>query len=354
MIKKADVDSIYPCMRARPGFPQPVSVGVRSLIRYMQATALALGILVCIAAGGKDLSFDPAISLYTVDAKKFTPDQSFEAMDWAVSRNRPVVLFIHGRGDEPAKSLRETKSLIGLGAAVPIMERDFDVTVLMFNWDSKADSKTDRRKPLSKMPQSAIALGQVLAKLSEYKKTKGIPVPLTLLAHSMGSVVLQNLVESHRYPLDAALFRSVVLSSSDSDSPGHAQWVEAIAQTTPVYVVYNKDDRVLVRARDQRNKLVKPLGLEPGQERAKSATYLSVTGLGTSKGAPLKSHEVFLPTAMKSQTGICQLFSALFRGNKPDLAVLAEPLDQEDSGLGYHIKFNRNAVDACFKPQGHS
>ena len=51
------------------------------------------------------LEFDPHAPLYTADGSKFGFDQIHEALDLVFLSHKPVVIHIHGRGDEPLKSI---------------------------------------------------------------------------------------------------------------------------------------------------------------------------------------------------------------------------------------------------------
>ena len=109
--------------------------------------------------------FDSNYPLYVRDGSKFGFDDVDKALDRVYSTGKPVVMFIHGRGNEPNKSL--DKATFVEGGAVRKIEDHYNATVLMFNWDSQA-FLYDRSKPLSKMKQSADSLAIVLAKMWTY------------------------------------------------------------------------------------------------------------------------------------------------------------------------------------------
>ena len=242
------------------------------------------------------LRYDSAKLVYTLESKKPVShdiDQIGKLFDQALRAQTPVVLFIHGRGPEPQKSL-----LGGTGAAKGLAVKklsDYGVNVLMYNWDSEAaagDSK-DRQRPLNNMPAAQERLGMVLDKLGQtlinLEHEHITPPPITLLAHSMGTIVVQRYVEAQdrwRTPGGRSLFTNVVLSSSDATHEGHALWVDKIAAVEPhVYVTINPIDFVLGQSRIAHPPNPHPLGREkPGDDRSQHATYVKISAL---------NHEIF-------------------------------------------------------------
>jgi len=80
------------------------------------------------------LKFNSQTPLYTSDASPWRLDQLSDVLDQLSARSKPIVIFVHGRGKEPNKSLKGASFIKGL--AVPKIEVGYDVSVLLFSWDS--------------------------------------------------------------------------------------------------------------------------------------------------------------------------------------------------------------------------
>jgi esterase/lipase superfamily enzyme len=268
------------------------------------------------------LRYDPNKLVYTSDAKGFASAELKPLFDRLLSDTKPLVLFVHGRGDEPNKSLSPARFGGHLGGGVGKLEQ-YGTNVVMFSWDSKAaaGNRDDRRRPLGNMPDAAKNLDTVLAALSQSVAEHANHPPVTLLAHSMGSIVVQTYLQDHSLP--ARVFTTVVLSSPDADRPGHRVWVDKIAPVAPVFVTANKNDIVLNKSLDAREPpSARALGLDPGSEVSQSATYIYLDDI--------KAHEIF--TERGSHPEIARFFTSVFEG-KPVALGSVEP----GSGKRFHL-----------------
>jgi esterase/lipase superfamily enzyme len=222
-----------------------------------------------------------------------------EAFGTAAKDNEPVVLFIHGRGNEPKKSLDGTGLIARIGdvkgMAVHKLEK-LEVKVLMFSWDSMRHRGFleldfyDRERPLGNTTAAAQRLVEVINILNSLPRRP----KMVLIAHSMGSIVVQRYVRDHgAFP--EGLFSNVLLSSADADNDGHADWVQTLTKTARVYVTVNEHDCILLDAtdgRDPEKTSLKSLGLDPGVELARGAIYVRLSD--TIHGMPkLTAHEAF-------------------------------------------------------------
>lgn len=277
-----------------------------------RATPLCLLLLLTSAAFGQ-LAFQDQLLVYTNDKKGAPRESVKDVFVKALTGNKPVVLFVHGRGDEPQKSLGPARLLGLLGGAVKKIEQH-GVTVVMFSWDSKhGDGREDRSRPLANMARSAERFGQVLDELVRAQAeldTRGIRrQPITLLAHSMGTIVLPTYLSraDRRWPGAQPLFRAAVLTSSDADREGHHTWVDEIGRVERVFVTINPADKVLTESAKDRTRASGPLGQNRGTVRSSRATYIFLRD-----GA----HELFAKGSHQ------KLFETLFRR---DLATLPAP-----------------------------
>lgn len=287
------------------------------------------------------LEFDPQTPLYTADGTKYGFDQIHAALDAAFASNKPVVIHIHGRGDEPLKSL-EGKPFIG-GATVPKIEKDFDVHVLLFNWDAQG-LLLDRKKPLSNIPAAVESFKKVLAGIQTYDLTGK---KLILHAHSMGSIVLQTYILQNGWPAHGKpIFSNVLFTEPDADNLNHPVWMNQIASKENVYITVNNDDVVLDRSTDARPPGVVALGLKPTEDLSSSATYLDFTKLGDKVNKATRVHEIFDKDGMKFQVHICTVLDQIMTGEVPKLfSMYANPV--KTNYLKFRFDINKNHL--CFK-----
>ncbi len=288
------------------------------------------------------LNFNSDYPLYLSDQSRYTHAQVEAALDQAFSYQKPVVLFVHGRGNEPEKSLNGGTYVEG--NAVHKIEQQYGVKVVMFNWDSSA-FLYDRNKPLRKMPAAAASLKKVLTKVNAYMKANKNK-KITLLAHSMGSIVIQKYIQTYGWEFKDQIFASVLFTSPDADNKNHAIWLDQIAQSEKVYVTINKDDNILKKSNDARERNVSALGLNPIKPFSHKLTYLDLTKMGTAPGAATGAHEVFNKLNMKDQKNVCEIFDALLTSGSPNLS--ASTFTTNISGY-FNFQFKRDDNAPCFK-----
>jgi esterase/lipase superfamily enzyme len=195
-----------------------------------------LGALALLAACA---SFDDRFKLMLAPDVRLELDA--ESVDAALRRlaegdDRPIALFVHGRGNEPEKSIARD--------ALASIEARHGVRVLMYTWDSFCVTC----RPVDRAEAAAPEFAHLLAAVAEARgKGAAADNRLILLTHSMGSIVLEQAAEDGL--LDALpehLFDAIVLASSDSDADGHAEWLRRIVRLAPaVYVTVNPRDWIL-------------------------------------------------------------------------------------------------------------
>jgi hypothetical protein len=258
------------------------------------------------------LQYDPQVLVYTSDATPFRLDGVKPLFDRLLRGTKPVVLFVHGRGDEPKKSLKGTgffANLVGVeGRAVQKLEQ-YGSAVVMFSWDSRRGSGlTDRERPLANMPDAARRFAAVLGEVAKAAAAPASRPPLTLLAHSMGAIVVQTYVQQNggwRSPGAGPLFSNVVLSSADADNVGHPAWVDAIDGMERVFVTVNPVDPMLNDSIEARQPNALALGRDPGLPLS-NATYAMLQ---------IRAHEIF--TKKSDHPEISTFFATAFAGNVP-------------------------------------
>lgn len=291
------------------------------------------------AVGILKYKFDSKYPLYTRDGSKFGFENVDRAMDKVYSTGRPIVLFVHGRGSEPNKSL--DKATFVEGGAVRKIENQYKATVLLFNWDSQA-FLYDRTKPLSKMKESADSFALVMMKMAHYFEMHPSFKRPVLIAHSMGSIVLETYIRKYGWFPHATspLFSKVFFTSPDSDNINHWLWLNEIGRVEKVYLSINKGDSILSKSNDARENKAKPLGLAPVLPYSENITYLELTDVAGG------AHEVFNKANMKSQINYCQIFDRILTGNDP--MINATNAKATAVTNYFKVKPSVNAKDNCF------
>src|SRR6476661_8461600 len=75
-------------------------------------------------AGCNPSYYDPSRPLMTATQERFSLDATDAMFDGVFAKGAPVVLYVHGRGAEPGKSMRQN--------TLADMERENQVAVIMF------------------------------------------------------------------------------------------------------------------------------------------------------------------------------------------------------------------------------
>lgn len=294
------------------------------------------------------LKFNALTPLYTSDAVAWRLDQIEDVLDRLTAAMKPIIVFVHGRGKEPNKSLKGGEFVAGL--AVQKLERGYDVGVLMFNWDSAFPGIAfwNRSRPLSKVPDAAGQFSELLEGLRSYRNRHPTFVPPVLLAHSMGSFVIKSAVEQGLWPDGSGIFKHVVLSQPDVDDVGHAAWVDRLAAQEMVFSTMNRDDKVLHRSTDARPEGCHALGLDTDEPLAFKATYVDLTNMGPVGSEMDDDHEVFGKGAMNGQVYVCQFFEQALRGEKVvlDSATNVESIDR---GVVLRLKAKYDTGAPCLQ-----
>ncbi|MCF7975048.1 MAG: alpha/beta hydrolase [Phycisphaerae bacterium] len=148
-----------------------------------------------------------------------------------------LIVFVHGRGKHPGKAFRQR--------LLTDLEKDYSAKVIMFHWPSWDG-------PLGFPEQAARDSAQdfitVLAAIKTFKRTHPDliqNVRFTLLTQSMGSLVLEeSVLRLRKHPM-GALFDTLVISASASDTRDHAAWVSRLDLADHIYILINRDDPVL-------------------------------------------------------------------------------------------------------------
>lgn len=258
------------------------------------------------------MPFDPNRCLYLTDAASHSIGETPQLLEKLAASGKPIVLHIHGRGDEPDKSLVQKRTVARL-------EKEFAVAVLFFNWDSKPKSGDglkvyDRVGPLKGAAAAAADLGTVFSHCAAFRSAHP-QTPLTVHVHSMGSIAVQRLVEANSFTFASGQFSGFLFTEPDADESGHTQWLGTVAANGNVFVTLNSSDKVLKHSKEARPPGTHALGLGLPASTAPGVTYLDLSGLVG------RAHKVFSKGAMNHQVHVAETVQTILRGGTPKFTI---------------------------------
>lgn len=260
-------------------------------------------------------SFNPRNRLMVAPDKSFPISSIDQNLTLVLMENKPLLFYIHGRGDEPKKSV-DKKILVRL-------EKEYGIKVLMFNWDSKGFVLS---RPVERALESAPYLNEVVEKIVEFRKQhpESQIIPISLLVHSMGSIVLRKSLEADLNLSfnDEPIFTNILITGSDEDAQEHDKWIQKLKAKGTIILTFNENDGTLRWSFHSLGKT--PLGKGPVPPLASNIYYLDVTGLvGT-------THRLFLKNLQHNQVSICRIISSMIRSEPPDLGkTIIANIEQE-------------------------
>jgi hypothetical protein len=193
------------------------------------------------------------------------------------------------------------------------------------------------------MKEAAASFRKVLAKTQVYLKQND--KKMALLAHSMGSIVMQTYLQNYGWEPKSKVFSSVLFTSPDADNKDHVKWLDKMTSYEKVFVTINQHDDILEKSKDDRAKNVFALGLVPIPVFSTQATYLDITKVGSEPGKETGMHEVFNKANMKSQKYICEVLDAILTSKTPKLkeAMIATTVSSY-----FKFKYKKDSKSECY------
>lgn len=220
------------------------------------------------------------------------------------------ILFVHGRGQHPCHAF--DKKLIA------DLESDYSAKVIMYHWPSWEGVLGF---PDKNARQSAKDLKAVIGSIAAYRdkhKERGKKIKFTLFTHSMGSIVLEEVMLNEGGDRLSNVFDTVVINASCSAGENHAKWVDKIRLSDHIYIVINQHDPTLGKAemyeewryRDKGWRLLgKALVSKDGVEYAlaDNSTYIDVSRF------PLR-HVYYLHRYLKKSPAVKSFYDRALNG----------------------------------------
>jgi hypothetical protein len=212
------------------------------------------------------------------------------------------ILFVHGRGKHPEKAFKQR--------LLQDLESNYSAKVLMFHWPSWEGPLAF---PEQQARDSAKDFISVLTAIKTCRQTrpdlvKGIR--FTLLTQSMGSLVLEEAIQSQAHATLDNLFDTLVMTAPASYTKDHATWVDAMRLSEHTYIVFNRYDPVLGTAglKEMGRRLGKGLKSR-GQsvDLASRAVYVDATRLTL-------FHRYYLHRYLKTSPALKAFFDQVLNG----------------------------------------
>lgn len=270
----------------------------------MEKVLLRCGLLSFIILVSACSSFDRTKRLVIAPAETKPISSIDSVLQDLYAERKPLLIYIHGRGNEPKKSRKE--------GILESLEKEYDVKVLMFNWDSKAFLLS---RPVEKAHEGAPYFTEVVKKIIEFRENneEAKTIPISLLVHSMGNIVLRKAIETDLTLVDpdGELFTNILMTGSDEDAEDHNKWLEKLKAKGIIMVTINKNDFTLKHSGHDDGK--SPLGINLAEPIASNAYYLDMTGLVGNV------HRIFQKGGQHSNDAICRLITSMVRSESPNI-----------------------------------
>lgn len=277
---------------------------VLAFVVFLSFVFLFMG---CQSAGGTRES--QASHVVTVDEKIESVHSFATLLEKAIGDLRSshdydnFILFVHGRGKHPEKAFK--KSLLS------DLESNYSSKVIMYHWPSWEGPLAF---PEGNARASARDFAIVLKELGEYQRKNSQlleDIKFTLLAHSMGSIILEEFALNSENNSFDKVFDTIVVSSSASAGKDHSNWIGRIDFADNIYVTVNRDDPMLGKAgvKKRARRLGKGLSNREGVkfELAKNAKYIDVSE--SSLG-----HRYYLHRDLKDRPVVKSFFNRVLNG----------------------------------------
>ncbi|CAN7520583.1 alpha/beta hydrolase [Variovorax sp. LjRoot290] len=251
--------------------------------------------------------------------------------------SRPVLVYLHGNNNTPAKCFARCATL----------EAMYNVEVVGFSWPSEGYLSNGDKLPEVEPDTedgdeddlSGVAVGKqkpsrIKSKILRYQRAKTNAInsgealarffrmvaaarlfinrqPFTIAAHSLGAHFLQYSLDVAGATESVAAAQNVALLAPCVRSSGHRDWLANVRPKGQVFVTFNKNDTVLAGAFIADKSQFK-LGAAPGSEllRAPHMRYVNFTNGEVGKGG----HGYFVNDGMPKKMKL--LFERVFSSER--------------------------------------
>ncbi len=221
----------------------------------------------------------------------------------AIDDGRDILLFVHGHG----KSLPAV-----LTRGHQIADR-YDVSMILFDWPSY---NSNFNKSLSRVRRCGENFYNLLLQLQEYRSSNlQAGQHVSMLLHSLGNYFLTHLVvNGNNQYIEGKIFDNIIMNSAAIRSKEHGEVLSQIGMQENLYVIFNKNDKVLRGAHLlTAGKMLGNVVIEP---LAKGVSYIDFTAVAGTQHTYFAGYHPFEFDVPAFE----QVFDAAFHGHRVDLS----------------------------------
>lgn len=228
---------------------------------------------------------------------------SFEEGMASIDNKRDILLFVHGHG----------KSFPAVLTRAHQIGDKYDVSLIIFDWPSL---NSNFNKSLARVRRCGGNFYNLLLQLRDYRSNSlQEGQHMSMLLHSLGNYFLTHLVvDGNNQYIHAKIFDNIIMNSAAVRSREHGEVISQIEIQDHIYVIFNKNDKVLRGAHLLTSgKMLGNMVIEP---LAKGATYVDFTQVAGTQHTYFAGYHQFefdLPA-------FDRVFDTAFHGGKVDFS----------------------------------
>jgi len=250
---------------------------------------------------------------------KFASEHLFQELQQKMrEQKKNCLFFVHGYNNDFEDVLERGRKF----------EENYGVEVIVFTWPADGDGKggflnkakgtalylRDKREA----SMSNFALDKVIEKLRFYfskydKESEQCQQKISILFHSMGNYLFENLVISTEYAGETLLFDNVIMVAADVNNHKHQDWTRKIKYRKRLYVLINEKDHALRISQ-----------LKPGKEQkvrlgnfTKNLSSPNVVYIDVTNATGVNSsHAYFEEPPIKENVKLKKLFKTIVNGEE--------------------------------------
>lgn len=274
-----------------------------------------------------DLDARGLITSEKYELKEISAFQDILHQFYNESPDRNIVLFIHGRDEEPSKEFRLLSTL----------EDRYHVKMIMLRWPSWTNFFS---RPVKNAQDTSEELSDIFWQLKDYKETNPNEFnhrKVSVIFYSMGNIVLETFAKYNTDSFNSddgeKLFSNLSLISADVGLYNHKEWLNRVDFAENKYVFMNHSDIVL-----NSSKILDPryhrLGLgfnalrrlinDEKEFLADNVNYVDLSGLLLTQHAYYSS----------SNKKLVEVFAPIFQGDYLDLTRVSASVKNK-AGINY-------------------
>jgi len=230
-----------------------------------------------------------------------------------------VIVYVHGRDMKPLMLGNDGEPKSSFKEGIVAELEAAGTVVAMVHWPHHVPIATPHFMPIQNALDAGSSISTLITALA-IKKPNDLPIPVVLVTHSMGSIVLQSAAQGSPAAGWSSLTQ-VVIAAAASDIASSRAWIEKLGVRT--YVMMNSDDGTLQSASNGGPFLGLQRGQEfPAAEIADNAVYFDISDLHV-------GHRYFVKAGSHGNAAdldvlATRIFKPAYRGSALNLSTFAQ------------------------------